>query len=119
MTGVQTCALPIFVADNGSTDGTQDIVMSYRDRIPNLRLVDASDKRGLAHARNVGAREAAGESIAYCDADDEIAPGWVAAMGAAVGQLAFVACRVDFDNLNPAWVLRRRPPDPSHGLQTR
>src|SRR3546814_5403456 len=73
------------VADNGSTDGTQDLVMSYSDRIPNLRLVDASDKRGLARARHVGAREAAAESIAYCAADDAIAPGWVAAMGEAVG----------------------------------
>src|SRR3546814_13097476 len=87
------------VADNGSTDGTQDIVMSYRDRIPNLRLVDASDKRGLAPARNVGAREAAGESIAYCDADDEIAPGCVPAMGAAVVPSDFVACRGHSDKV--------------------
>src|SRR3546814_20019585 len=53
------------VADNGSTAGTQDIVMSYRDRIPNLRLVDASDKRGLAHARHVRACEAARKSVGY------------------------------------------------------
>src|SRR3546814_239141 len=38
-------------------------------------------------------------------------------MGDAVGRLDFVACRVDFDKLNPAWALRSRTSEQYHGLQ--
>src|SRR5689334_1914994 len=48
----------VIVADNGSTDGSREIVESYRGRLPDLKLVDASDRRGQAHARNLGAAAA-------------------------------------------------------------
>jgi glycosyltransferase involved in cell wall biosynthesis len=40
----QECSDPweIVLADNGSTDGTLDIVRRYQERLPNLRIVDAS-----------------------------------------------------------------------------
>ncbi len=38
----------VVVADNGSTDDSRDIIESYRDRLPNLRIVDASARRGHA-----------------------------------------------------------------------
>ena len=52
----QVCASEweVIVADNGSTDMTRDIVLAYSQREPRLRLVDASQRRGQAHARNVG-----------------------------------------------------------------
>jgi glycosyltransferase involved in cell wall biosynthesis len=94
----------IVVADNGSTDKSPKIVESYKDRLPNLRLVDASARRGQPYALNCGAAAARGVALAFCDADDEIAPGWVAAMGEALLRYDFVACRVDFKKLNPAWL---------------
>jgi glycosyltransferase involved in cell wall biosynthesis len=93
----------IIVADNGSTDDSRTIAESYRDRLPNLRIVDASARRGQPYALNCGAAAAAGEALAFCDADDEIAPGWVAAMGEALLQYDFVACRIEFKKLNPPW----------------
>ncbi|HKV06504.1 MAG TPA: glycosyltransferase family A protein, partial [Thermoanaerobaculia bacterium] len=96
----------VIVADNGSTDGSREVVERYRDRLPNLRLVDASDKRGQAHARNVGAAAATGEAFLFCDADDEVAPGWLAALGRVLEDREFVACRYDNEKLNPEWVRR-------------
>jgi glycosyltransferase involved in cell wall biosynthesis len=93
----------IIIADNGSTDGSREIVESYRDRLPNLRIVDASGRRGQPYALNCGAAAATGTALAFCDADDEVAPGWVAAMGDALIEHDFVACRIDFKKLNPPW----------------
>jgi glycosyltransferase involved in cell wall biosynthesis len=107
----------IIVADNGSTDNSVDIVMRYKGRLSNLRIVDASDKRGQAHAKNIGVRNALGESLAFCDADDEVAPGWVAAMGEALSKYDFVACRMDIEKLNPSWVLKSRGNSQASGIQ--
>ena len=96
----------VVVADNGSTDRSREIVESYRGRLPGLKLVDASDRRGQAHARNAGAAAASGDAFLFCDADDEVAPGWLAALGRALTVHEFVACRYDNEKLNPAWVRR-------------
>lgn len=93
----------IVVADNGSTDESPKIIESYRNRLPNLRVVDASARRGQPYALNFGAAAAKGNALAFCDADDEVASGWVAAMGEALLKYDFVACRVDFSKLNPPW----------------
>jgi glycosyltransferase involved in cell wall biosynthesis len=102
----QICDEPwdVIVADNGSTDSSLAVVHKYKTLLPNLRVVDASDVQGQAHARNVGARAAAGDALAFVDADDEVAPGWVAAMFEALSQHDFVACRIDTEKLNAAWI---------------
>ena len=92
----------VIVADNGSTDGSMDVVKQYASRLPNLRIVDASSKRGQAYARNMGAKSATGESLVFCDADDEVAPDWLAAMGEALSKYDFVACRIDVYKLSPS-----------------
>lgn len=108
----------VIVADNGSTDGSMDIVKQYESRLPNLRIVDASGKRGQAYARNMGAKAAMGESIIFCDADDEVAPDWLAAMGEALSKWDFVACRIDVYKLSPPWVAKTRNHSQARGLQT-
>ena len=94
----------IVVVDNGSTDGTQDLV---RDRasgssVP-IHLADASDRRGLAHARNVGARTARAQKFAFCDCDDVVGPGWLAAADRALEAADLVGgeIRVLSEPLNP------------------
>lgn len=103
----------IVVADNGSSDGTRQVVEELQREIPGLRLVDASARRGAAFARNSGARAAEGRSIAFFDADDIPHEGWVAAMGNALAEHTFVACRLDSDTLNEDWAIavRGRPQD--------
>lgn len=70
----------VVVADNGSTDGTRAEVEACRGSVPRLRLVDAGATAGPSHARNVGARWAAGELLLFADADDIVAAGWLEAM---------------------------------------
>ncbi|RUP33597.1 MULTISPECIES: glycosyltransferase family 2 protein [Mycolicibacterium] len=67
----------IVVADNGSTDGTADLVRSYRD--PRVRLVDAGRAPGANVARNVGIAASKGDFILLTDADDVVHNGWIEA----------------------------------------
>ncbi|BAZ69592.1 MAG: glycosyltransferase [Pelatocladus maniniholoensis HA4357-MV3] len=99
-------AWEVIISDNGSSDSTLSIVEKYQMIIPNLRIVDASDRIGASHARNVGAKAAEGEAILFIDADDEVAPGWLAAMGEALSKYDFVAGHDDYNKLNNSWVVK-------------
>lgn len=98
----------VVVADNGSTDGTRAIVEQYTAGDPRVRLVDASDRPGVAHCRNVGIRAARADAIAMCDADDVVHPGWVQAMGEGLQRHELVTGPLDITTLNPEWVLDTR-----------
>jgi glycosyltransferase involved in cell wall biosynthesis len=91
----------VIVADNSSTDDLMSVLQQYHLRLPRLRCIDASARRGPSHARNVGVRAATGEGILFCDADDVPAPGWAMAMSQGLKTHPFVACRQDFQKLNP------------------
>ena len=106
----------VIVADNGSTDATAAIARSYEARLPALRVVDASDRRGRQYACNAGAL-VAGRAIVFIDADDEIAPGYVAAVGGALADHPIVAARIDDASLNDGWILEGRSGAQSHDLQ--
>lgn len=116
----QQCSEPweVIISDNGSTDDTWLIAEQYRARLPNLQLIDASDRCGAAYARNVAVRAAKGDKLIFCDADDEVAPGWLAAMSEALATHDFVAGRLDPFKLNEAWVLKTRQCPQQNGLQT-
>ncbi|GAB1544285.1 glycosyltransferase family A protein [Scytonema sp. NUACC21] len=96
----------VIVADNGSTDETLAIAKQYTQKLPNLCVVDASSLPGAAHARNVGAKVARGEALVFCDADDEVAPGWLAAMGEALSKYDFVGGRREHWKFNEPWILK-------------
>jgi GT2 family glycosyltransferase len=101
----------LVVADNGSTDDTVEVVERFRRRFPALRIVDASARRGLAPALNVGVEGSSGRSVAFVNDDDEVAEGWLAAMAEALERHELVAGRLEYDRLNEPWAveLRERP----------
>ncbi len=107
----------IIISDNGSTDNTYQVINKYKNKIKNLWIVDASEKAGAGYARNKGIKESSGEAIALCDADDEVAPGWLAAMGNALLKHDFVVCRTDIEKLNPSWLIRSRKNPQATGIQ--
>ncbi|AEG94336.1 glycosyltransferase family 2 protein [Ramlibacter tataouinensis] len=98
----------LIVANNGSTDGSMAIVERYRERLPALKIVQAhvpgTPRFGVPHSYNVGIQAATGDAFVFCEADDEVAPGWLAAMGEALARHDFVAARLDHRKLNPEWL---------------
>lgn len=107
----------VLVVDNRSTDRSLTIAAGYRERLPSLRLIDASARQGQPFALNVGVAAARGAKILLCDADDEVGPGWLQAMGAALSEHEFVAARIDNEKLNSGWVRQSRGNNQRDGLQ--
>jgi glycosyltransferase involved in cell wall biosynthesis len=61
----------VIAVDDGSTDGTREVLSEYRDR---ARLVLFDQNRGTCAARNAGTAIATGDYLAYLDGDDAFLP---------------------------------------------
>lgn len=60
----------VIVVDDGSTDGTTELIRAYANRVK----AEFGPNRGASAARNRGTSLAAGEFIQYVDSDDLLAP---------------------------------------------
>lgn len=98
----------IIVVDNGSTDGSIELVQEFQESHPLIRLVHES-KLGVSAARNRGLKEARGEFVAFIDDDALADPGWLQALimtfrsepkAVAVGG----PIKVDFAVPPPTWI---------------
>lgn len=69
----QTPQPEVIVRDGGSTDGTQDVLKGYGDRI---RWVSEKDE-GQSDAINKGFSEASGRWLTWLNSDDRLRPGTV------------------------------------------
>ncbi len=67
----------VIVVDNGSTDGTPDMV---RSRFPLVRLIEPGGNRGFAAANNRGLAVAGGPILCLLNLDTEPRPGALAAL---------------------------------------
>jgi len=56
----------IIVVDDGSTDNTRDILLSFGNHIKYIR----QDNKGPSNSRNVGINASRGEFVAFLDSDD-------------------------------------------------
>lgn len=64
--------IEIIIVDNGSTDGTDEVVKGYP-----VRLLYEKEKKGSYAARNAGIKNAKGEIIAFTDADCVVSREWL------------------------------------------
>jgi len=90
----------VIVVDNRSSDGSAALATSYAGRFPDLRVLSANEGAGVAYARNAGVREARADRVLFCDTDDVVRPGWIAAMVAGLDRFDIVGGRIDVTRIN-------------------
>jgi glycosyltransferase involved in cell wall biosynthesis len=81
----QAADIELIVVDDGSGDGTVEVLAGYRARYPYLKVVRQANA-GAAAARNHGIREAGGRYVLLLDADDELLDGALDELRRLVGE---------------------------------
>jgi glycosyltransferase involved in cell wall biosynthesis len=104
----------IIVVDNNSTDNLAEVIDTWKQCCPRLRMVAAPARQSRSYARNVGAQAAHGDAFLFCDDDDIVAPGWLMAFGAALREHHLIAGMVETKKLNHGGPWR---PAPSSGAK--
>jgi glycosyltransferase involved in cell wall biosynthesis len=91
----------LIVVNNLCTDDTDAVVAGFSGRLPIRRLSEPTP--GLAHARNLVAREAKGDYLLWTDDDTIVDPGWMISL-----LKAFEEYRADwvFGRSFPVWESR-------------
>jgi len=72
--GVEGIDKEIVVVDDGSTDGTVDILKKIGEKYQNIKIVIKGENRGKGHTLKVGFKETTGDYVIIQDADLEYDP---------------------------------------------
>ncbi len=67
----------VVIVDDASTDDTEQIVSSYKNKIKNLIYIKNNRQRGLCYVRNLGIKHSSGEIIAFTDDDCYLDKHWI------------------------------------------
>jgi len=72
--------LEALVVDNGSTDGTRELLADAAERDPRLSILGLPENRGFAAACNAGLERARGDVLILLNNDTVVTRGWIAAL---------------------------------------
>lgn len=75
----------IVVVDNGSTDGTPELLQRLAGTYGDVRVVLNGENRGFAAATNQGVRAARGQVLCLLNNDTVVTPGWLGTLAGVVG----------------------------------
>ncbi len=103
----------VVVVNNGSTDDSHRRIQEWRDRVPGLRVIDLAGSGTIGRGRNASVHAAAGDHIVMCDADDVVAPGWLAGLAGALREHALVGGALERSLLAPNGIGRGLDTAPS------
>lgn len=91
----------LLLIDDGSKDASGDICDEYAAKDTRVRVLHKANG-GVSSARNLGLDNAQGEYITFCDADDYVGVGWLAAYSEAIASHVDLAIQgydaIDGDN---------------------
>ncbi len=101
--------LEVIAVDDASPDHCGEILDSYAERDPRVRVIHLESNVGLGPARNVGLDEALGEYVWFVDSDDWLAAGALPAIARAARAASPDLILVDHTRAD--WFGRHRPSD--------
>jgi GT2 family glycosyltransferase len=81
-------------------DESQRVILSFAEKLPALRIVDASERKGTNYARNRGVGQAQASLLAFCDADDVASPKWLESLVTAAANAELVGGPLEYRKLN-------------------
>jgi len=90
----------LLLIDDASTDGSVQRAADEVEGSERITLLVNEKNLGISGSRNRAIEQAEYERIAFCDADDIVAPGWLDALRAHLAEHKFVGCKLDIDALN-------------------
>jgi glycosyltransferase involved in cell wall biosynthesis len=120
--------IEILVCDNGSSDGTWEVLQRIANDIPEVRLLRNERNLGRPATRNRLLREATGRFLTWLDADDEKYPGMLRAqldhlrdVEAGGGTLDGLLVYTNYHWSRPSWAVPKlmapeQPDDPMQAL---
>lgn len=96
--------LEVIVVNDGSTDETEKVALSYGNRIRYIK----QENKGLSAARNTGIKNAYGAYIVTLDSDDKIHPSFISK---ALGKADIVCAKLQcFGKSNAIWQSPKKYP---------
>ena len=97
----------VLVVDNGSTDDTKEISLSFQSKIKKLRYLFC-ESPGLMAARHMGCDEANGEFLCYLDDDSLVTKNWLKGISESFADevVAMVGgpCIPEYETEPPYWM---------------
>ena len=104
------------VVDDGSRDGTSEIIDDVGASLPGMRVIRHETAVGLADARNAGLAVAQGRLVTFLDGDDWLLPGYLADLVSAIDRLGCDFVRVDHVQVTGRKRVVHRAPEARRGV---